>query len=456
MEKIHLPGFAVAVADKDGIIYSKGFGLRSLDPPQPFTPDTATYIASTTKVFVVMAIMQLAEEGKLDLDAPVKAYLPRFELSDAELTKTITIRDLLTHKYGLSSRPIVFADAYTGQITDDLYYRELAKANIKGSWGYSNIHFTLLGRVIEAVTGQSWKDYLAELIFEPAGMGNTTAYASELYGSENASTPLQRVDDEWQAATIRKIDSTMHAAGGMGSSAEDLARWTQLHMNGGAIDGVRLLREESIDEIFTVHERPGSAFFLFDRPEMGLGWYIGRYEGERMMHHFGGYVGAHAHCSFLADHRIGVAVVANSGGEGSILTHHIAADIYDVVLDRDSGRRLKLFARKTARAIDRYDEESAEGALPDGPPELSLQLNSYTGTYADPKWGTLVIEINGDNLEGHLGNLPFSIHPNEKDRPILDSYMGSKELQFVIENGRVTEAQVLDFWGETMRFVREE
>ena len=111
MRATDVPGLAVAVTDRNGVVYSFGFGLRSINPPLPFEPGTPTYIASVTKVFTTAAILQLAEQGKVNLDHPVKSYLPRFDLKDPALAASITLRDLLCHRYGLSSDPIVFAEA---------------------------------------------------------------------------------------------------------------------------------------------------------------------------------------------------------------------------------------------------------------------------------------------------------------------------------------------------------
>ena len=400
MDELDLPGFAVAVTNKDGIVYAKGFGLRSIEPEKPFTPSTASYIASVTKVYVTLAVMQLAEAGRVDLDTPVKTYLPRFQLSDESLTETLTVRDLLCHRYGVNSPPIVFADAYTGQITEDLYYRELPKETIQGEWMYSNLHFTLLGRVIEAVSGQSWKDYLDEQVFTPAGMHHTTAYASKLYDFEDSSQPLIRANGTWVPSKIRKSDSTMHAAGGLGSTVEDMARWIQVHLNGGAVSDVRLIKEDTLKQILTVHVEPKTNFFKFGRPEMGLGWYIGRYNRQVLVHHFGSYVGAHAHCSFMPEHNIGVAVVANSNTASTMMVHQVAADVYDAVLGQDDSDSWPHLVQRTQREIADADAVSRENAIQPGPISLSLPVEQYAGRYTNDTWGTLTIEVRDGALAG--------------------------------------------------------
>jgi len=147
MDLFDVPGMAVAVV-RDGQTYVQCFGARDPKSGDPVTPETLFYIASVTKTFTATAICELADEGRLRLDDPVRKYLPRFQLPDSALTRSITIRDLLCHRYGIDSTPIVFLDAFTGEITEDRYYHWLAQADIKArsntptctsrSWGASS------------------------------------------------------------------------------------------------------------------------------------------------------------------------------------------------------------------------------------------------------------------------------------------------------------------------------
>ncbi len=454
VEELGLPGFSVAVVQDDAIVYSKGFGYRSLDPQEPFTSDTPVYIASVTKTFVALAIVQLAEQGKLDLDAPVKQYLPRFQLADADLSERLTIRDLLCHRYGISNWPITFAEAYSGLITDDLYYRELPASEVKGSWDYSNLHFTLLGRVVHEVSGESWQDYLRDHILEPAGMPHTTGYASVLYGFDNAAQPMVLDHGEWRVSPLRKTNATMHAAGGMGSSADDLARWTRLFLNAGDIDGASIVTRDSIAAMLTSEVEPGTRFFRFDRPLMGLGWYLGEYKGERMVHHFGSYVGAHAHVSFMPEHGIGVAVVANSDEEPSMLVHMVACDVYDALLDLPGADGLPSFIQETKLELKRDVAEDA-GTVASGPLRLALPAGAYTGTYRSDRWGELVVRDDGSGLSASIGALPLVVLAADGHRMTVESPLGEVSLQFAVANtGEVSGVQVLSSRGVEMEFAR--
>src|SRR5690606_35028942 len=126
---------------------------------------------------------------------------------------------------GLDSSPISMGEAYFGNMTDDRYYRLLELVESKGKFSYSNLHYTLAGRIIEAVGGQSWKDFLAERVFAPLQMHDATCYSSRLYANPLAAWPIVEEQGNWKLAPIVKSDKVMHAAGGMGASATDLGNW---------------------------------------------------------------------------------------------------------------------------------------------------------------------------------------------------------------------------------------
>src|SRR5688572_12309752 len=206
MKTLRVPGMAVVVVRGDEVVLLDALGVRDPDGPKPVTPDTYFYIASCTKPYTAAVAALLAEAGKLDLDAPVRRYLPRFQLADADAAAKLTVRDLLTHRPGLNTFPVVFLDAYTGEITEDRYYHFLKRAKPRGQVAYSNVHFTLAGRVIEAVEGKGWREALRDRLFEPAKMTRTTGYASKMYADADAAVPLQERGDGWEPTSVRKTD----------------------------------------------------------------------------------------------------------------------------------------------------------------------------------------------------------------------------------------------------------
>ncbi len=414
---MHIPGMAVAVVIDDKVALLDTFGIRNPETKEPVTPDTGFYIASCTKSFMAMGIATLVDEGKVDLDAPVKKYLPQFQIADPALTKTLTVRDLLSHAKGLSSWPITFGEAYTGQMTEERYYRLLADEKPRGKFSYSNVHFTLAGRIAQAVTGMHWKDFLAARIYEPAGMKRSTAYASKLYGDPNVAIPTDERDGVWVPCSTRKTDSTMHAAGGMGTTARDAARWLRLNMGGGTIDGTRVLSGRLTGEMQTMQadsraRTTGNA----TREGYGLGWFMGNYDGHKHLEHGGGYTGTAAYIGFLPERGIGVAVLANSDLAAGLVIR-VAQDVFDRFLGiegEDTMPRLIEAAgerrRNSPATVNRSGRNLAAAKGLVAPPE------AYAGTYVNDKWGTLEVRYEDGKLLARAGALSMTLIDQSRGR----------------------------------------
>ncbi len=423
-----IAGMAVVVVQGDEVIFSATFGERDPQKPLPVTMDTMFYIASCTKSYVAMGIMSLVEEGKVELDAPVKRYLPRFELADAGATETLTVRDLLSHAKGLDSGPAVFLDAYTGEITEDRYYYWLRKAKPTGRFEYTNVHYTLLGRIVEAVSGQTWKDFLKSRIFDPAGMYRTTAYASEMYGSDDAAIPCEHDGTRTVPCAVRKNDRVMHAAGGLGASANDLARWLRLNLGGGMIDGNRIVSDSSVADMQRLEARgsgPPSSSPHRKRSGYGLGWFVGSYHNVPVMDHGGGYAGTAATISFMSEQQLGVAVVANGS---SYLVMRVADSIYDELMNfkrSDLLDRLEASCERQHARMKRWHAMFAK--RPINAEALTLPIDEYVGEYSNEHWGTVFVTSIDGELRVHFGDLPVSIKSSGKDSFAVAIMPGSTE-----------------------------
>lgn len=258
MTDFGVAGMAMVLVEGDEVVHQVTLGERDPERHLPVTADTLFYLASATKPFVALALAKLAEEGKVDLDAPVRRYLPRFALADEQASASITVRDLLCHRPGLDSFPIVLLDAYTGEITEERFYHFLAEVKPGGGVAYSNLHFTLAGRVIEAVTGQSWRDYLAEHVFAPAGMTRSTGYATWMYAQADVALPCLPTAQGFAPASVRKSDNTMHAAGGLGCSIHDLGVWLRLNLGRGSLGELEVAGPAAVEEMFRL-QAPASS-----------------------------------------------------------------------------------------------------------------------------------------------------------------------------------------------------
>ncbi len=455
MEACGVPALAMVLVEGDEVVHRVTLGRRDPRRDEPVTKDTIFYIASATKPYVAFALAQLAEQGKLELDAPVKRYLPRFRLADPALTESITVRDLLCHRHGLNYGPIVLLDAYTGEITEERYYHFLANVESPGRVAYSNLHFTIAGRVIEAVSGKSWRDYLAAHVFAPAGMTRTTGYADWMYAQDDVAIPAVVVDGRAQPAPVRKSDRTMHAAGGLGTSIDDLSRWLRLQLGRGTVDGARLLSERATEATWVLQSESKDDAEFGSTEGFALGWQRGSYRGHLELRHGGGYVGAASYVCFLPELGIGLAVVASGGGGANALCGLVSTDVHERLLADDEVRDPLPALLEQARGEKKRDEQqrSAERAIVRPALALSLDRAAYVGVFQNEWFGTLTIEARGSELVTRLGQLALELSTPAPDAlRLAGPGFGECVGAFELEAGKVV-ALTLELDGK-VRFVR--
>ncbi len=426
MDEFNVPGMAIAIVKDGKVLAIETFGVRARvdgggsvsDAP---TPDTIYYIASITKTYLATAVCALADDGRLSLDDPVDKHLPRFALADAQgiAAEKITIRDLLSHSKGINQgEPIVSLDAFTGEITEDRYYRWLATIKPSGQTAYSNIHYTLLGRVVEAVSGKPWRDYLDERVFKPAGLTRTTGYASRMYGDPDSAMPMERVNGEWGVCRLRKTDLTMHAAGGLGASASDAARWLILHMNDGEIDGKRVISAERARQMRTLQSRfPKKEGSIRVMEGFGLGWQVGTFHGTPLCSHGGGYAGTATYYAMLPEKKCGFALLMNAGDAAKGLQDVIAVDILDRLIEGDEpvnvmeGYRKRVAEQKQSFAT-KVAERKAEMSKP---LELTRPTSAYAGRFQSADLGTITLTSDGQRLKVVMGECELDVVPAGPD-----------------------------------------
>jgi uncharacterized protein YbbC (DUF1343 family)/CubicO group peptidase (beta-lactamase class C family) len=265
-----LPGAVVVVGTPDGVIYRRAFGSRSLEPKQlPMTEETIFDVASLTKVVATAtAIMQLAEKGKLRLDAPVARYWPAFR---AKNKKDITVRQLLTHYSGL--RPdLDLKPGWSGYKTAmRMIVREKPVCRPGTCFIYSDINFEILGDIVRRVSGKPLNVYCSKKIFKPLGMADTV-FNPSMHLRERIA-PTQYYEGNMRCGIVH--DPACCKMGGMSghaglfSTADDLSRFAQMFLNGGRTGRVRILKTASVIEMTTPQSPPGRSTLR------GLGWDLG-------------------------------------------------------------------------------------------------------------------------------------------------------------------------------------
>jgi len=449
-----VPGIAVSVVRGGETVYARGFGYADVEAGVQATPETEYYIASSTKSFTALAAQLLHVEGKIDLDRSLQSYLPDVAFDPAIEADSITLRDLLTHTAGISNDAIVFRTAFSGEHTQDELLRAMSATSVqsrapRGEFRYTNLGYNILSVILDRETGTAWQDLLAELVFVPAGMARTTAYASL---PDKAGWPVARPyfgvsEGEVERLYLEKADNTMQAAGGMYSTAADLARWVTIQLNGGRIDGVQVFPADVIRETHHPFAETDTRFGPYRRDGgYGLGWYIGGYEDEVLIHHFGGFAGWRTHVSFMPEHDVGVVVLANQAPVGSLLADLLATYAYDWWLGRDSLQQVYEEKRtEVARRVEdrkgRIDADLANRA--ERTWTLTEPLESYVGIYRSDLFGTLNIAIEDDVLAASIGNMHAVSTPFTRPNTIRVEMVpkNGQVIGFVVEDGVVTQAR---------------
>ena len=311
MERYHVPGVAIGMLRADHIEVS-GFGVTSVEHPLKVDGDTLFQIASVTKTMTATVVMRLVERGALDLDAPVRRYIPSFRLRDAAAQEGATVRNLVTHTGGWLGD--CFADFGNGNDALERYVEAMADLEqitpLGEIWHYSNSSFALLGRLIEVVTGKTYEEATRELLFLPLGMTLSCFSAGEAI-THRVAVGHVIVDEKPTVARPWAFPRAATPVGGVVSTANDLMRYARFHLGDGAApDGARLLSRASLDLM-----RTALADADLDR-KVGVSWFVRTVGGVRLQYHGGVAIGQQGVLMLAPDRGEAVTVQTNSARGG--------------------------------------------------------------------------------------------------------------------------------------------
>src|SRR6266508_4967465 len=228
MSAFEVPGVSLAIVKDGKVVVAKGYGVRRLGEPAAVDARTLFGIASNTKAFTATALGILVDEGKIRWDAPVIDYVPWFQLSDAYVTREMTVRDLLVHRsgLGLGAGDLLWWPASTydrKEIARRLRFIQPA-TSFRSAYAYDNVLYLVAGEVIETVTGQSWETFVSTRILAKVGMTGSHVRPSAAAAPGNVAATPAPIDG--RVTPIAPFDSdNTNPAGGINASAEDMAKW---------------------------------------------------------------------------------------------------------------------------------------------------------------------------------------------------------------------------------------
>ncbi len=329
LARYEVPAGSVAVWH-EGAEYAAARGMANVPAQIEATPDTLFLIGSITKVFTATLVMQLVDQELVDLDAPVRTYIPAFRLSDPDATDSVTVRRLLTHTSGIVGDHL--PDCGRGDDVLERYVATLASLPLLHAPGrmfsYSNSGFVVAGRLVEEVTGQTWDAALRSRLLDPLGSAGFATLPEDALRHRVAMGHLPT--DAAPGWRVGQMWAELRSGGPAGftpmATGHDLLRFARLHLSGGLTqDAGRILSSESVAAMQgrEVADTPSGPV---DGDGWGLGWSRFRYEpAERVIGHNGG---QSATLRVLPDRDLAVTVLTNANG-GVLVGHHLIEAIVD-------------------------------------------------------------------------------------------------------------------------------
>lgn len=309
-ESWNIPGIAIGILRNDSVVYAEGLGVKSINTGDSITTKSIFHMASVSKPFTATAIIQLLEQGKLDLNDRLIKYIPHFKMAD-DRYKDITIKHILTHTSGIPdvedyewSKPQYDTDAakrYASSFSEAILDFEPGT-----EYNYSNAAYDLLANVISLLSGMTFEDYMKKFIFEPVGMTNSTFYTPEV--QDHLATTPHVLNDSLQITTGYHYPyNRRHAPSStLQSNVEDMLKWARVNLNRGEIDGKRIFSEDSYDLLTSSQVET----------EWGLnrvlGWGIRDVGEYKVINHSGGDDGYLSFFAFVPEKNLGFVMMANN------------------------------------------------------------------------------------------------------------------------------------------------
>ncbi len=435
------PGVGVGIVKGDKLVFVKGYGYRDYDKKLPITESTLFQIASNTKLFTATAVGMEVEKGNLEWDKPIKNFVPTIQFYNNELNNMVTIRDMLSHRTGITRHDLIWykANYSRKELFGKLKYLEPIQP-LRQGFLYNNLMYVAAGYLLEVLTNTTWEEYLQTNIFDPLDMKST------VYGVEN----MKKISDDYFVPYGEKRDTNIlyqipwyEENGGMGpagnivSNIKDMSHWLIAQMNDGKYLGKQVIPssviqatlEPSIPDGNTTTER----FKELQNRQYGMGRDISSYRGHLLTNHGGALDGIFSQISFMPQDSIGVIVFA-VGDMSRPLIDIVSYNVYERLLgmsitpwsergieDRDVSKKMGRLGRGKA----------SEGQIKNTRP--SHLLADYMGDFENEAYGIIKITNDQENqmqFTLHAMQLPLNhYHYDRFDTP-NDEQLGYFSLNY--------------------------
>jgi CubicO group peptidase (beta-lactamase class C family) len=432
LELYHVPGAAVAIVRGGEMVFAGGFGKRDVARDLPVSSSTVMPIGSTTKSFTTLATSTLVEEGKLDWDRPVRTYIPTFRMADSFATERMTLRDMACHRSGLPRHELAWMGSPFSreELLERLQYLEPNK-DFRSAWQYQNVIYMSIGCIAGKVAGSTWERLVTDRVLEPLGMTSAGFSLTEALAKGDAALPYFYENGQLNERAAIMEESTIGPAGSICANVLDMAKYLQLHLGNGTVNGRKILSDATLKLLhtpqMTIQDSDPISEELRQYRELGdkayaFGWQTGTYRGRRLVEHGGNTDGHTAACQMLPDDGIGVIVLTNL--DHTELGNVISYNVFDRLLGLDqvdwSSRFLPLWQKMLdliAQMKQQAAAERKEGTTPSHP------LADYVGEYEHPGYGTFSVSLDGDRLKGYYNGHDWPIRHHHFDVFAFDFWL---------------------------------
>lgn len=436
MAKTGVPGMAIAVVHDGEVVYAKGFGVRKAGADGAVDADTIFQVASVSKPIGASVVASVVGTGKVAWSDTVATYMPDFALSDPYVTSHVTVADLYAMRSGLPDEAgddLEWMGYDRAQVLQRLRYLPLAP--FRADYHYTNFGLTAGAQAVANATGTTWERLSKDRIYGPLGMTRTTSNYAEFLASDNRAALHSKADGRFTATEVRDPQA-QSPAGGVSTTANDMAKWMIMELGQGTYQGTQVVDAKALQESLlpAMTSRPAA---LPDQrsSQFGYGIGVGTDGTGRMRYSFSGAftVGAATNFSLLPSEGLGISVFTNAQPIGA------AEAISNEFMDRaETGASTQDWLAVMGQALG-----SATGSLPTPPPAPTspvppAPLATYAGAYSNDYYGPMTVAVEGDALVARVG-------PAAKEFP-LRPYDG---------NAFATPVTYTDVWLPSVTFQAE-
>lgn len=394
-----VPGCAVAVVKGDDVLLLKGFGVKQLGKADAVTPDTLFGIGSLTKAMTAAALARLVDDDKLAWDDHVRRHVAFFRLADPLADRDVTIRDLLSHRTGLSGHDLLWRSApWSLEETVRRMAHLEPTASFRSRYLYHNLTYIALGFAITSAAGRPWHEYVRKELFEPLEMKSVVFTRSELAKAPDAARPHIQSPDGKQVAVIDWYDDDkqIRASGSVKANVRDLEKWLRFQLGDGGWQGKQLLSRRNFDEMHKPQivvpvggllEREADT----TQAAYGLGWHLRDHRGHALREHGGSVDGFMVYQCLAPKQKVGVVVLGNLGG--SAMPRALCYTLLDRVLGlpEKDWNAVFLKALNAERAAQLKQQEAWQASRRQGT-KPARELDAYEGVYVHPAYGKVEVK----------------------------------------------------------------